>query len=542
MSPTPTLGHTPRSEITSDLVDAHDLRLDDALVTAVLLAGEELAAPMRPSDRMGRRASPATPLGRPAPLATDFGWMLDVVRHAAVRLAEQPARSRLADAVTEALGDGEALAQLFGRFFPRTRAAMRLGEDGRPILTRRQIELLREAGLGLSHRQIAERLGISLRTVTTHMNHIHRRLCVNKTVQALAQAAALGYLDVDAVGFVRGAGRRDLRDVSTLHALLAAADNAETVPGGRSLRRLGQFGVLLTLASVAATMAMRSDIVADLPLVGVVCRLSPSGELAHAFGSERLRSARGICVAPAVAANEGFTPGNIYVINDALPQRGLNAAEIVEYTPHGVEVRGFCGGEEIGTRLVEARSLAFDAQGRLLATSGTLTDAVLAFTRGGSQVARFASVRCAQLAPLPGGGVCAATTGPGGGSVVMLDAEGVQIAEIARQDDGSAYSGIGILSSGRIITNRLDCGRGHLEVLTEAGDCTSLLRLPAARLASIHVDQRGRVLAPCALDARVRVFRFDGLLLQSIALEGIVTPDAVTVSDDGSIWVSGQVE
>jgi DNA-binding NarL/FixJ family response regulator len=63
------------------------------------------------------------------------------------------------------------------------------------LLTDREREVLIAAADGLTARQIARRLGAAERTVTTHLNHIYRKLGAHGRVSALSAAARLGILD-----------------------------------------------------------------------------------------------------------------------------------------------------------------------------------------------------------------------------------------------------------------------------------------------------------------------------------------------------------
>jgi DNA-binding NarL/FixJ family response regulator len=60
------------------------------------------------------------------------------------------------------------------------------------ILTQRESSVLIAAGEGLTAREIARRLGLAERTVTTHLNHIYRKLGVSGRVAALSVAAQRG--------------------------------------------------------------------------------------------------------------------------------------------------------------------------------------------------------------------------------------------------------------------------------------------------------------------------------------------------------------
>jgi DNA-binding NarL/FixJ family response regulator len=62
--------------------------------------------------------------------------------------------------------------------------------------TARELEVLRLLALGLTIRQVARRTAISPRTVETHVTKLYRKLEVRTRMQAIARAAALGYIDV----------------------------------------------------------------------------------------------------------------------------------------------------------------------------------------------------------------------------------------------------------------------------------------------------------------------------------------------------------
>ena len=64
-------------------------------------------------------------------------------------------------------------------------------------LTPRETEILQMLGHGLTMRQVGNRLGISPRTVETHIAKLYRKLDVRTRVQAVARAAALGLIDLE---------------------------------------------------------------------------------------------------------------------------------------------------------------------------------------------------------------------------------------------------------------------------------------------------------------------------------------------------------
>jgi DNA-binding NarL/FixJ family response regulator len=68
-------------------------------------------------------------------------------------------------------------------------------DDGAPKLTDRETEVLRLVAKGLSYRQIAERLGLSHRTVQNHVQNTLRKLQLHNRVQLTRYAIAQGLDD-----------------------------------------------------------------------------------------------------------------------------------------------------------------------------------------------------------------------------------------------------------------------------------------------------------------------------------------------------------
>lgn len=72
------------------------------------------------------------------------------------------------------------------------RARRERSED--PILTARELEILRMAAQGLSAPEIAKRLVVSVTTVKTHLQHVYAKLEVSDRAAAVAQALRRGLL------------------------------------------------------------------------------------------------------------------------------------------------------------------------------------------------------------------------------------------------------------------------------------------------------------------------------------------------------------
>jgi DNA-binding NarL/FixJ family response regulator len=72
----------------------------------------------------------------------------------------------------------------------------REGADVAARLTRRERQVLDLLSAGLTMGQIATRIGISPRTVETHVTKVYRKLEVRTRVQAVTRAAALGLVEL----------------------------------------------------------------------------------------------------------------------------------------------------------------------------------------------------------------------------------------------------------------------------------------------------------------------------------------------------------
>lgn len=76
-----------------------------------------------------------------------------------------------------------------------SRADRKLGRtEGNHLLTPRQLEILRLVSEGLTNREIADHLEISVRTTEVHRFNLMRRLKVRNVAQLLRQALILRLL------------------------------------------------------------------------------------------------------------------------------------------------------------------------------------------------------------------------------------------------------------------------------------------------------------------------------------------------------------
>ena len=67
--------------------------------------------------------------------------------------------------------------------------------EGRPLLTPREIEVLRDVSDGLTNKEIADHLGISLHTVKFHLESLMRKLVASSRAEAVSKSMRLKLLE-----------------------------------------------------------------------------------------------------------------------------------------------------------------------------------------------------------------------------------------------------------------------------------------------------------------------------------------------------------
>ncbi len=169
----------------------------DVIVLDLALAGQiqglDVARTVR-AERLGARILVLT--GR-----TDEQALFEAIRAGADGYLEKTAGVRfIADALLR-VGAGErvftpeqervAVAEL-GRLARQARESSGV----RASLTERELQILELVSRGLSVKQVASRIGLSPRTVETHLAKLYRKLGVRNRVQAVSRAAALGIVEL----------------------------------------------------------------------------------------------------------------------------------------------------------------------------------------------------------------------------------------------------------------------------------------------------------------------------------------------------------
>lgn len=104
--------------------------------------------------------------------------IIELVSHGEPELTEQLKRSLA------------AIGYVIGLFLSHRRNIL-----GGPVVTPRQVEILKLAAQGLTGGQIAQRLVLSPATVNSHFDNIYDRLGVKHRAAAVAEAMRLGLVD-----------------------------------------------------------------------------------------------------------------------------------------------------------------------------------------------------------------------------------------------------------------------------------------------------------------------------------------------------------
>ncbi|TVZ41125.1 LuxR family two component transcriptional regulator [Alteromonadaceae bacterium 2753L.S.0a.02] len=109
-------------------------------------------------------------------------------------ILKQDSKQYILGAIEQMLAGGSPISPVIARLllqkFNRPDCSNLLPET----LTERQISILKYVSQGFSSAEIAEKLGLSYHTVTTHIKNIYNKLQVNSRTEALYEARRLGLL------------------------------------------------------------------------------------------------------------------------------------------------------------------------------------------------------------------------------------------------------------------------------------------------------------------------------------------------------------
>lgn len=100
--------------------------------------------------------------------------------------------------IEELVAGGSPISPPIARYLLQSyqQAPRPVARDEHPVLTGRELEILTLVAKGFSVSEVGELLGISGRTVTTHVQHIYRKLEVTSRSQAIFEAVNLGLIDL----------------------------------------------------------------------------------------------------------------------------------------------------------------------------------------------------------------------------------------------------------------------------------------------------------------------------------------------------------
>ena len=117
---------------------------------------------------------------------------------AAGYLLKDVSASQLVDAV-RAVHRGESVLHpvIARKVLERFRCGERSGAGASSLLTKRELDVLSKAAKGLSNKDIAHELSLSVHTVESHLRSIFNKIGVGSRIEAMVQALKRGWLTID---------------------------------------------------------------------------------------------------------------------------------------------------------------------------------------------------------------------------------------------------------------------------------------------------------------------------------------------------------
>lgn len=115
-------------------------------------------------------------------------------------LAKDIKKEVLAEAIRKVMkGEqffGEKISQVIFKGFYKQSKGERAANENKD-LSKREVEVLQQIATGLSNREIADKLFISIRTVDAHRNHIMQKLSLKSTAQLVKYAIREKIIELD---------------------------------------------------------------------------------------------------------------------------------------------------------------------------------------------------------------------------------------------------------------------------------------------------------------------------------------------------------
>ncbi len=523
--------------------------VEDRLITTFMLAGEELLKHLGGAGHKPQQAAHARPMDMQSPASFEYsGWLLEVADLVARRLSEDPARGEMLEEMLRELGDGAELRMLFQRRIADMPQPHAQDMQGKPVLTRREVDVLRCAAEDLSHEEIGARLGIAVETVHTHFRRIYKKLGVQRPMQAVARAVAMRFLPIEAVDLIRLAARCSLGNFSAFGTWVNHGPGRWNDRDRGRLRQIAAAGLALFLVTHAAAQVTEIERgirqrMGNSP--ATLCCLSGAGEIVWSRSYPKLYSFQSVAIAPTDSARHGFSSGHLYAMAPTERPIGLNEGIIVEVDQNGRYVRQYHGALELGRRLTADSSLAFAADGRLLATTGFLTDGLLGFTDGGATVQRIAEGCFNQVCQDPSGRTYGVQNSGVGSVVKVLDPLGRLERTFASSTASETwYGGIAVDPVGRVFVSRCQ-GEAHsgapssVDVYDSSGGLTATLTDSALEGGRLWAGEDGQIYTASQRRGQIVVMDASGRICRRMDVPGLLRPYSGCVGSDGLLYVCG---
>ncbi len=248
-----------------------------------------------------------------------------------------------------------------------------MAEQGEP-LTDREKEVLELVATGITNREVAQKLFISVNTVKVHLRNVYTKLGADSRTEATMIAVREGWVPVDNSDQATSEGAGGEEGVRRAEAV-----PMPPLPWSKRIALLGAllilvFGVVVTWPRSESQAGTDSDLPLDRSQSSLVSGLPPGGEsawqeraqmptrrahLALTAAGDRLLAIGGQTPEGVTGAVEAYDPENDMwtpLSEKPLPSAYISAATI----GNEVYVPGGCDGESRPTRVVEAYNLQDD--------------------------------------------------------------------------------------------------------------------------------------------------------------------------------------
>jgi DNA-binding NarL/FixJ family response regulator len=144
--------------------------------------------------RAARRAWPTTAVLVTSVLSDEANVVGALREGARGYVLKDASRDQLADAVAQVLRGHAPLSPAVARHLIRQLQGRAAPDDDAPRLTPRERDLLEELAVGRSYAEAAERLGVTVSTIETHIRNLYKKLEAHSKTQAIAKARTWGIL------------------------------------------------------------------------------------------------------------------------------------------------------------------------------------------------------------------------------------------------------------------------------------------------------------------------------------------------------------